>query len=338
MCVATRETPVLLRGEEQSPWRRWFFSNSNDAASSGSADDPRNNDAMANATTTVRGRRKLKSSLYFAFLTLLSHATRATTTVTVVEAFSAAKSLSGLSQRKHEWIERSVQYYSTVMRRNYAGGAAAVPTQTRQHETSASIIASEVPSDVAGDQLQLDKDFIGLATKHYYARVLIKMGKWDNAEKIYRRIIEELTDEAALSEDRDCDHTKLAVSTLLLALHMQRTGDIRATRSVFLRFFRRVAVHDREESDRDHKCTCSAKVLQAFALFEMKNGLSKKGLEIIRRAVEMDEELRPVLEWKQFRDAAVGRTYAPKLSFRKTTWQHQMQLRKRIQEEGSLSP
>ena len=332
MCVVTRKTPVLLEGEEQSPWRRWFRANANDAAASGSA-DPRN-DATANATT-VRGRRRLKSSLYFAFLTLLSHATRATTTVTVVEAFSAGKSLSGLSQRKHEWIERSVQYYSTVMRRDYAGGAA-VPTQTRQHETSASI-ASEVPLDV-GDQLQLDKDFIGLATKHYYARVLIKMGKWDCAEKIYRRIIEELTEEAALSEGGDCDHTKLAVSTLLLALHMQRTGDVRATRSVFLRFFRRVAVHDREGSDRDHKCSCSAKVLQAFALFEMKNGLSKKGLEIIRRAVEMDEELRPVLEWKQFRDAAAGRTYAPTLSFRKTTWQHQMQLRKRIQEQGTLSP
>ena len=124
MCVVTRKTPVLLEGEEQSPWRRWFRANANDAAASGSA-DPRN-DATANATT-VRGRRRLKSSLYFAFLTLLSHATRATTTVTVVEAFSAGKSLSGLSQRKHEWIERSVQYYSTVMRRDYAGGAA-VPT------------------------------------------------------------------------------------------------------------------------------------------------------------------------------------------------------------------
>ena len=210
--------------------------------------------------------------------------------------------------------------------------------KTRQHETLASIIASKVLSDVASDQLQLDKDFIGLMTKHYYARILIKMGKWDNAEKIYCRIIEDLTDEA--TKDRDCDHTKLAVSTLLLALHMQQTGDVRATRSVFLRFFRRIAVHDREEESdaEDHKCSCSAKVLQAFALFEMKNGLSKKWLVIIRRAVEMDEELRPVLEWKQFRDAAAGRTYAPTLSFRKTTWQHQMQLRKRIQEEGSLSP
>jgi hypothetical protein len=330
MCVVSRKTPVCLQGEERSPWRRWLTI---PAAASGSA-DPRNNDATTTTTTTtVRGRRRLKSALYFAFLTLLSRATT-TETVTVVEAFSAAKNLSGLSQRRHEWIERSVQYYSTVMRTNNNADAASA-TQTRQ-----SLVSSEVPLDC--DQLQLDKDFVGLATKHYYARVLIKMGKWDCAEKIYRRIIEELTYESELSGGRDCDHTKLAVSTLLLALHMQRTGDVRATRSVFLRFFRRVALtHDRvgsdgEDDDYDgeggQKCSCSAKVLQAYALFEMKNGLSTKSLEIIRRAVEMDEELRPVLGWKQFRDAAEGRTYAPTFSFRKTTWQHQRQLRKRMQE------
>ena len=66
-----------------------------------------------------------------------------------------------------------------------------------------------------------------------------------------------------------------------------------------------------------HKCTCSAKVLQAFALFEMKNGHSAKSLEIIQRAVKMDESLRPVLAWKQFRDAAAGRRYRPTFSFRK---------------------
>jgi hypothetical protein len=46
------------------------------------------------------------------------------TTVTIVEAFLAGKSLWGLSQHKLEWIERLVRYYSTVMRRNYVGGAA----------------------------------------------------------------------------------------------------------------------------------------------------------------------------------------------------------------------
>jgi hypothetical protein len=238
----------------------------------------------------------------------------------VVEAFSAGKSLPGLSQRKTEWIERSVQYYSTVLRKNDVGTTTVTSAQKSSSSSSSSIVSSGISSDDVDMQVQaqqLDKDFIELATKHYYARVLIKMGKWDNAEKIYRRIIEELTYEANTSGNKDCDHTKLAVSTLLLALHVQRTGDVRATRSVFLRFFRLVALSDMdangdsgiESSSVDHnkKCSCSAKVLQAFALFEMKNGLSTKSLEIIRRAVDMDEGLRPVLEWKQFRDAA-GRT------------------------------
>jgi hypothetical protein len=219
------------------------------------------------------------------------------------------------SAQSQQWIERSVQYYSTVMRKNTNSGN----TQTRQHDYALSEDAT-LPTD---DSYHHDKEFVVLATKHYYARFLIKMGKWDVAEKIYRRIIDELT--ADPSED-NCDHTKLAVSTLLLALHMQRTGDIKATRAVFLNFFRRVALtkddhHNNDDegsgSESVHKCSCSAKVLQAFALFEMKNGLSAKSLEIIQLAVQMDEQLSPVLEWKQFRDAAAGIRYSPTFTFRK---------------------
>lgn len=162
-----------------------------------------------------------------------------------------------------------------------------------------------------------DKAFVGLATKHYYARFLIKEGKWGAAEKIYRRIIDELTSDP---DEANCDHTKLAVSTLLLALHMQRTGDIKATRAVFINFFRRVALAE-EEDEEVHKCSCSAKVLQAYALFEMKNGHSAKSLEIIQRAVKMDAKLSGVLKWKQFRDAAAGREYSPTFSFRKQAQQ-----------------
>lgn len=49
-------------------------------------------------------------------------------------------------------------------------------------------------------------------------------------------------------------------------------------------------------------CSCSAKVLQAYALFEMKRGFSRKSLELLKQAVAMDENLKPVLGWKQFRD------------------------------------
>ena len=192
-----------------------------------------------------------------------------------------------------------------------------------QHSTqidSSTTSISEVPSPV-----NEDKDFVRLATNHYYARFLIKMGKWEFAEKIYRRIIDELTSE----DDDNCDHTKLAVSTLLLALHMQRTGDVKATRAVFIDFFRRVALVEEDADEDVHKCSCSAKVLQAYALFEMKNGHSAKSLEIIQLAVKMDEELRPVLEWKQFRDAAAGREYIPTFSFRKSN---------RLKSKDGLSP
>jgi hypothetical protein len=119
---------------------------------------------------------------------------------------------------------------------------------------------------------------------------------------------------------------------------MQRTGDVKATRAVFLNFFRRVALTKDDHSNNDeegsiesvHKCSCSAKVLQAYALFEMKNGLSAKSLEIIQLAVQMDEQLRPVLEWKQFRDAAAGIRYSPTFTFRK-----QQLISK---ERGGLSP
>lgn len=242
-------------------------------------------------------RRRLKSALYFAcwpaavatLLLILSPST--------VHAFATNNNNnSALNQRRHEWIGKSVQYYSTVMRKNIKGKDGLQQTA-----------AAEPTLLSLDDDEMLDQNFVELATKHYHARFLIKSGKWSSAEKLYRRIIDELASE------EQCDNTKLAVSTLLLALHMQRTGDVKATRAVFLNFFRRVALDDEPE----HKCTCSAKVLQAFALFEMKNGHSAKSLEIIQRAVKMDESLRPVLAWKQFRDAAAGRRYRPTFSFRK---------------------
>ena len=236
-------------------------------------------------------------------------------------AFSTATgNRSGMTQRRSEWIERSVQYYSTVLRKDTTAASNNTKKKnqmpkTQMDSTTVSSISEVSPSSSSSHEKNdssiieyHDKDFVRLATNHYYARFLIKEGKWSFAEKIYRRIINELT-----SEEDNCDHTKLAVSTLLLALHMQRFGDVKATRAVFISFFRRVAlVHEHENEDEVvHKCTCSAKVLQAYALFEMKNGHSAKSLEIIQRAVKMDEKLKPVLGWKQFRDAAAGREYEP---------------------------
>jgi hypothetical protein len=155
-------------------------------------------------------------------------------------------------------------------------------------------------------QHERDEDYKRLATKHFWAIKKVKDGHYKQAEIIYKRIIDEIMAES--SEDGECDHAKLAVTTLLLALHCQRMGDLKKTRSVFLSFFRVVVVsHTSKNNTKNHdgrhpQCACSAKVLGAFALFEMKQGNTKKSLEIAKKAVEFDPGLAPVLNWKQFRD------------------------------------
>jgi len=66
-----------------------------------------------------------------------------------------------------------------------------------------------------------------------------------------------------------------------------------------------LAVLEREEGT---ECHCSAKVMQAYALFEMQQGHSRKSYEIIQKALQFDRSLAPVLQWKQFRDAAAKTT------------------------------
>jgi len=176
-------------------------------------------------------------------------------------------------QRKREWIARSVTYYSKVMREERRRNIGQAPN---------------------ADDPEYQEAFADLALKHYYALRSVKDGKLRIAEKIYRNIIDELSQE----EDGHCDYAKLAVTTLLLALLMQRVGNKKATRSVFLKFFRMAVI----EGDSEKECACSAKVLGAYALFEMNCGNVQKSSEIVTRAVQFDHTLAPLLQWKQFRD------------------------------------
>uniref|UniRef100_A0A7S4IYL5 Uncharacterized protein n=1 Tax=Odontella aurita TaxID=265563 RepID=A0A7S4IYL5_9STRA len=178
-----------------------------------------------------------------------------------------------VEQRKRDWIERSIVYYSKAMRRDHR-------SQTRNGE---------------GTKLEEDETFVRMAQRHYFAFQQIKRGHCSHAEAIYRRAIDEIS-----SEEAQCDHAKLATTTLLLALVLQRTGDIKAARSVFQRFF---VITLRENKDPDVECACSAKVLGAYALFEMKNGSKRKSLVIANQAVQFDKSLSKILDWKQFRDA-----------------------------------
>lgn len=171
-------------------------------------------------------------------------------------------------QQRAAWIERSINYYSKVAR------------------------MESFP--------EYEEEFVMLAKKHYFAIRKVKDGKLHQAEQLYRRIIDEL-----LSDDDECDHSKLAVTTLLYALLTKRMNDPKKTRAVFLNFFK-LAVLEREEGT---ECACSAKVLQAYALFEMQQGNSIKSLEIVKRALKFDSSLAPVLQWKQFREV-VARTAA----------------------------
>jgi hypothetical protein len=205
---------------------------------------------------------------------------------------------ASLEQLRQDWADRSVSYYSKIMR------------EERRRNSG------QLDSSVASSE-EYQHDFQVLAKKHYFALRKIKDGQHTQAEQIYKRIINEIVNE---NEDENCDHAKLAVTTLLLALHCQRMGDMKKTRSVFLSFFRVVTMsrdqhHDHRhdvdgvtaaavDNDHDHhpQCACSAKVLGAFALFEMKQGNAIKSLQIAIKAVEFDPTMEPVLNWKQFRD------------------------------------
>lgn len=190
--------------------------------------------------------------------------------------------------RKRDWINRSVDYYFRVTREK-------------------TYVSSSSSNKVIDNFIQpyQTKEQTEIASRLYFARTKIKSGSPHHAEQIYRKIINEI-----MSSDPDdhCDHSALAVSTLLLALLLQRMGDIKGTRSVFLNFFRVIQANEGlEEID---NCACSAKVLQAFALFEMKRGNSKKSYELVNKAVTMDKSLERVLRWKQFRDVNKKSSYA----------------------------
>eukprot|EP00553_Chaetoceros_curvisetus_P002555 CAMPEP_0204620782 /NCGR_PEP_ID=MMETSP0717-20131115/6706_1 /ASSEMBLY_ACC=CAM_ASM_000666 /TAXON_ID=230516 /ORGANISM="Chaetoceros curvisetus" /LENGTH=263 /DNA_ID=CAMNT_0051635049 /DNA_START=280 /DNA_END=1071 /DNA_ORIENTATION=- len=198
-----------------------------------------------------------------------------------------ANSRKILQQRKREWIERSTHYYTTVMRHQNRQARGQIKTPDNQEAL-----------------LNYHKKNMVMAQNLYFARNQIKYGRLNHAESIYRKLIDDIMGEN--KDGHECDHAQLAVSTLLLALLLQRKDQIKETRSTFLQFFRIINTVNEEhliENGQVKECACSAKVLQAFALFEMKQGLVKKSYQLATMAVRMDHELEPILNWKQFREA-----------------------------------
>jgi tetratricopeptide (TPR) repeat protein len=162
-----------------------------------------------------------------------------------------------------EWIDASIEYYTKIMR---------------------------------GQEQHGGKDR-RTASKLYFALQNIRQGRYHRAEAVYRMALDEIE---RLNEDGQCENAKLASTTLLLALVLQRMGDIQEARNVFHKFFR-FAMKDTKQGPIT-ECACSAKVLGAYALFEMKHGSKKKSLHLARQATSFDQSLSKLFDWKPFKE------------------------------------
>ncbi len=174
-----------------------------------------------------------------------------------------------LSTAKNQWISNSLKYYNRITR--------------------------------GAEHVQESPTYLKSAMENYFALEKLRQNKPHHAETIYRRLMDEFN---PLNKDGEraevCDFSNLAVPTLLLGLLLQREERYDDARTVFDGFS-----HVLDEAGADHECCCAARVLQAHALFEMKQDNPIRSAELIMRAVRMDRNLRPVLKWKLFRDALV---------------------------------
>mmetsp|Transcript_13859 Transcript_13859/g.23650 ORF Transcript_13859/g.23650 Transcript_13859/m.23650 type:complete len:340 (-) Transcript_13859:487-1506(-) len=165
-----------------------------------------------------------------------------------------------------EWIKKSIEYYTIVMRNNGAS-----PSTSSKDEQSR------------------------LAKRLYHAIQQVRSGNLSRAENIYRKTIDDIRNEG------NCANAELATTTLLLALVLQRMDNIGEARMVFHRFFLQAVDHIQKYPV--HECACTARVLGAYALFEMRFGSVHRSIEIARRAKQFDNGLSVLFTWKQFRDA-----------------------------------
>lgn len=222
---------------------------------------------------------------YTLFLLFSPSLVNPTCSVYAFQPFQSPVSSKRILQRRQKlWIESTTFYISTLMREEARRARGQLPT-------------------LASRKLSHRKKSFDFAKRLYFARSKIKSNKLDHAEIIYRKLIRIMAEE--VESGHTCDRSELAISTLLLALLLQRTEQIKETRAAFLRFFRIIQAQRLFvfENDQIQECTCSAKVLQAYALFEMKQGLTKKAYYLADLAIHLDAELKPLLNWKQFREA-----------------------------------
>lgn len=216
-----------------------------------------------------------------------------------------------LSAAKNEWMNNSLRYYSQITRGSSTG----------------SVDTTAASSSSALQQQQQSPTYLKSAMENYFAREKIKKNKPHHAERIYRKLLKDFSPKVV---EEECEFCHLAVPSLLLALLLQREGRINDARVVF-DGFKHVLDQSMKTSSSSSKggrhrivaCSCSARVLQANALFEMKQNNPIKAAELIIRAVRMDRTLRPVLRWKQFREALIDYSTVQRLEREATKKQQQ---------------
>ncbi|GMH54256.1 hypothetical protein TrST_g10509 [Triparma strigata] len=141
----------------------------------------------------------------------------------------------------------------------------------------------------------------------YLARKAISREKHQQAEKIYVNLIDRQLERGYEA----LDVPAFAATALLLALHQQRQGAKKRARATFNLFFRIASDFYADESEFVHSNpsaeeefvsgeVCSARVLQAFALFESKEHLMHKSEFLIKKAIEFDPSIKSLLKWKVF--------------------------------------
>jgi len=178
----------------------------------------------------------------------------------------ATTSVSYRSPQGQEWIEKSIEYYTTVMRKEE--GTLSATSRDKQSR---------------------------IAKRLYHAIQQVRSGNLSRAENIYRKTIQDI------NKEDNCSNAELATTTLLLALVLQRMGNTEEARMVFHRFF--CTAMSTAENDPFHERVCTGKVLRVYVSFEMKFGSNRRSIELARRASQFDGGLSKVFDWKHFRDA-----------------------------------
>lgn len=219
-----------------------------------------------------------------------------------------------LSAAKNEWMNNSLRYYRQITRKGAPGSSV--------DATAVSSSSALQQQQQQEQQHQQSPTYLKSAMENYFAREKIKDNKPQHAESIYRKLLKDFSPKVI---EEECEFCHLAVPSLLLALLLQREGRIDDARVVF-DGFNQVLEQSILQSSSSRKvisCSCSARVLQANALFEMKQSNPIKAAELIIRAVRMDRTLRPVLRWKQFREALIDYSTVQRLQREETKKQQQ---------------